>query len=685
MSNGTSVAVTSFIVCGGPAPSKAHFGLPADWPALKDMQINRIFCVALSTTAAFSTVSAQAQDGTVDLGTIVLSGGLTPIPDSAFGRASTVITETELEALDKRYVADVLRTVPGLAVSRTGSFGGLTQVRIRGNEANHTLVLIDGVEVNSVNQGEYDFGGLLTADIARIEVLRGAQSSIYGSNAIGGVISITTKRATELGFSGQVRADGGTDETFGGLLALRQGFERGGLSFSVAHRETGGFDISGEGGEDDGDINTTININGDYEIAPSIVVGGTLRSVSRKSDFDQFNFGAPTPEELVTDAPGDFTEVDELYGSLFAEIETFDGRLDNRFDASFADTDSRTFNDDLKTGDNSGRRYTLTYSGTVALDASTVDAAQQTLTFALQYEDERFKENDPSVVFDPGQLEERERSQVGYILEYRGSFDVGLDLQGSVRFDDNDGFENFTTWALGVSYLLPNDTTRLHASAATGVQNPTLIEQFGFFADFEGNPDLEPEQSRGFDLGVEQTFADGAGLIDVTYFREEVTDEITSVRDPVTGLSRPVNQDGTSDRQGVEVTGSYTFFDRFDASLAYTYLDATDPDGQVEVRRPKHELYLQGTYRLPNDRTSVTLGIQYVSGLFDLDFTSPSFGTERVELGDYTLVDVSFRHEINDRVTLIGSVTNLTDEDYEEVYGYATPGREAFLGLSATF
>ncbi|MEM9902690.1 MAG: TonB-dependent receptor [Pseudomonadota bacterium] len=629
--------------------------------------------------------AAQGADASIDLGTIVLSGGLTPIAESAYGRASTVLTAEEIEAQDERYAADVLRTIPGLAVSRTGSFGGLTQVRIRGHEGNHTLVLIDGVEVNSVNQGEYDFGGLLTADIERIEVLRGPQSSIYGSNAIGGVISITTARADRLGFSGVASAGYGTSNTVEGLLALRQSFENGGLSFSAARQVTDGFDVSGSDGEDDGDRNTTLNLSGDYEIAPGLVVGGTLRSVSRISDFDGFNFGAATTDDLVFDAPGDYAEVDELFASLFAEAEALGGRLENRLSFTFADTDRVTFSDDAKSGDNSGIRRALSYAGTVALDAPTVDAANHTLTFAIQYEDERYKDNDADIVFGAGQLEERERTQIGYVVEYRGSFDFGLDVQGSVRFDDNDEFEDFTTWALGLSYTLPNGTTRLHASAGTGVQNPTLIEQFGFLADFQGNPDLEPEQSKSFDIGVEQSFAGGAGLVDITYFVEELTDEISSTSDPVTDLSRPFNEDGTSDRRGWEVAASYAFSDAFDASLAYTFLDATDPDGGVEVRRPEHELYLQGTYRLPNDRTSITLGMQHVAGLYDLDFRSPSFGAERVKLDDYTLVDLSFRHAFNDRLTLTGSITNLTDTAYEEVHGYDTPGREAFLGLQATF
>ena len=654
--------------------------------------MTRTLFTLLATSTCLAAQPAIAQEP-FDLGTIVLSGGLTPVPGDAFGRASTVITEADLDARGTPYLSDALAQVPGLSVSRAGSAGARTVVRIRGHEGNHTLVVIDGVEANTLSEGAFDFGGLLTADIARIEVLRGPQSSIYGSNAIGGVVSITTRRASERGTHGTVALEAGSASSLSGLLALRQGFERGGLSFSVARQQTEGFDVSGEGGERDGDRNTTLNLALDHEIAPGVVLGGTLRSTSRRAEFDAFNFGAPTAQGLVTDERGTYGEVEELYGSIFVEAESFGGRLDNRLALTVTDVDRVSYDAFAKSGDTSGDRLALSYTGTLALDAQTLDLASQTLAFAVQYEEERFRENDPAIVFGPGQLEQRERSQRGYVLEYRGSYDFGLDAQASVRHDDNEAFEDFTTWAVGLSYTLPNGTTRLHASAGTGVQNPTLIEQFGFFSNFEGNPDLQPEQSRGFDIGVEQTFAGGAGVIDVTYFQEELTDEIGSVFNVATGRSRPINREGTSERRGIEITGAYSFSEAFDAQLAYTFLDADEAVAMaaggfreaVEVRRPEHELYVQGTYRLPNDRTSVTLGAQAVSGLFDADFKSPSFGAERVRLDDYVVADVSFAHEFDNGLTLTGAITNLFDAEYQQLEGYAAPGREVRIGLQARF
>jgi len=655
----------------------------------------------LTATTALLTQPALAQDAPLDLGTIVLSAGLTPVEASEYGRAATVLTEDDINEQSTKYVADVLRSVPGVSVSRTGSFGGLTQVRLRGHEGNHTLVLIDGVEVAAPNQGEYDFGGLLATEIERIEVIRGPQSSLYGSNSIGGVISITTKRATEPGFSGEAGVEFGSDGTTEGRLALRYKGERGDLSFSAIRRDTGGFDISDTpGGEDDGDLNRTYNFNGRFFVNDQLTIGGTLRHTDRISDTDTFNFAAPTPDGLVTDGPGNAT-VQETFGSVFAELDSLGGRLHSRVDLSFADIDRQGLSSaGVRNQDNTGTRTKISYKGSYALDTADVDTANHVLTLAAEWERLTYKENDASIVSNPGQLVKRTREQTALVAEYQGRFDNGFAIQGSLRHDFNDKFEDFTTYALGASYTLPNQTTRLHASYGTGVQNPTLIEQFGFFSNFVGNPDLEPEQSEGWDIGIEQQFLDGRGLIDVTYFNDELTDEIASGPSATPGVSTPINLSGTSDRQGIEIAARFDITDRLNTRLSYTWIDATEtvPNGvgatreAIEIRRPEHEFSIGIDYTLPNDRTRLSLDATHVSGLYDLNFKTADFvnpsapeNFDRTKLSDYTVVNLGFTHDITDQVRLNGRIANLFDESYEELEGYATQGRTVYLGVTARF
>jgi len=628
-------------------------------------------------------VPASAQD-IFDLGTVVISGGLTPVEGSALGRASTVLTAQDIEDRGAGQVTDILRGLPGVSVSQTGSAGNFTQVRLRGHEANHTLVLIDGVEVSSTSGGEYDFSGLLTADIERIEILRGPQSALYGSNAIGGVISITTKRATEPGFTGQYGAELGTDGTYQLSLSLRQRTERAAISFNATRRDIGGYDESGLNGEEDGERNTTLNLNFQYFATETLTFGGTLRYVHSDSEFDSQIYTALTPDGqiLTDDAAG--SDVAELFGSLYAEYEVMGGRILNRADLSFSNVETeRRDGTGAQSGDQTETRQKFSFQSTIALDAATIDSANHVLTLAAQYERETFVNNDPAFVFNPLQLEKQTRNQTSLIAEYQGNLSDSVDMQASVRHDFNDKFEDFTTYALGVSYRFPNQTTRLHASYGTGVQNPSLFEQFGFANNFTGNPDLEPEQSEGFDIGIEQQFLNGRGFIDITYFDDELTNEIGSVTDPVTFVSSPVNNAGKSDRKGVEISAKYQATDRLDLGLSYTYLDAEEAAG-IEVRRPKHDLLLQLGYDFPNDRTRLTMDIQHVSGNVDF-FFPPTFISERVELDDYTLVNLGVTHQLSDTIEIYGRVNNLLDEEYEEVLGYATEGREAFFGFTAKF
>lgn len=636
-------------------------------------------------TGAFFVLSAPAfaqTDHDTLLDPIIVSGGLTPIESDRYGRAVSVLTADDLTRRGVTHVAEALRALPGVSVNAAA---GLTQVRMRGAEGNHTLVLIDGIEANDPNTGEFDFSSLLAADIDRIEVLRGPQSSIYGSNAIGGVIAITTKTATRDGVSAEVTGEIGDDVSRNGMLAVRHRSDRARLSFSAAYDATDGYDVSDSaGGKDDGSDNTTLNARVAVDVTAALTLGATLRQVSRTTEFDQFNYAAASKDDLVTEADLEGTQ-DDLFWSVFAQLDTLDGRLTHDVFASEIQTDYEGRTDGDVTTDTSGERQTLRYRGTLALDGAAVEGADHTLSAMVERQKETFRHNDASLVFDPEMLDTQDRTLNSYVLEYRGSFVDAVDLQGSVRYDDNDQFEDFTTWSLGASWRLSNGTTRLHASAGTGVQNPTLTEQFGYFpGSWVGNPDLEPEQSRGWDVGVEQAFYNGMGLVDVTYFEDVLTNEISSTFDPVTYESTPYNMDGDSDRRGVEVAASLDLPMGLFVQLDYTWLDADDSEGDQEVRRPEHEIGLHATYALPDDRTRLGVDVRHVRGVVDFDYTAANLG-ERVGLDDYTVVDLTADYAINERLTLTARISNLTDEDYEETYGYATQGRAAYVGFRAAF
>lgn len=648
------------------------------------MRHSHLAVATVTATMTATALGASAQ-GLV-LPPIVVSAGLTPAPSDVLGRAHTVVSGDEIRAQGAVYAVDALRGLPGVAVSRTGGPGGLTAVRLRGNEDNHTVVLIDGVEVSSPESGAFDFGGLLAADIASIEILRGPQSALFGSNAIGGVISIHTNDATE---PGVVRGGGfrlGTDGSVGGEAFVRARGERGGLSFSLAGEDIEGFDVSESGGDDDGTSNVTLNLRGDASLGEDITVGGSLRYVDRSFGYDDFFWGAPTRDALVFDAPLT-SERQELSASLWATAQALGGRVEHGPFLGFTREDGNELLDGVRTTDTTGERQTLRYQAKVALDAPTLDAADHSLTLAAEWQRETYGNNDAALVFSPSQLEEQSRELFGLIAEYRGAF-PWLDLQAGLRRDDNDDFEDTTTYSVALSAPVQAADLRLHASVGTGVQNPTMFEQFGFIPDqFIGNADLVPEESFGWDAGVEKTFAAVQASLDITYFNQRLEDEIVTVFLP-DGTSTAVNEDGRSDREGVEVAATWQATEALALDAAYTYLHARNDDGSREVRRPGQEARLSASYGF-RDRGQLRIDGIYVRDNYDSDYRAGSGGFPeegaQVKLDDYVLLNVAGSWQVKDGVTLFGGVNNLLDADYEEIHGYGTEGVTAFAGLRASW
>lgn len=621
---------------------------------MKDMPMRLAYLLCFTALPA----SVLAQDAApVTLDTLYLDAGLTPIEAQAYGRANTVLTAKEIEQRGIATVQDALRHVPGVAVSASGESN--TQVRIRGAEGNHTLVLIDGMRAQAGDQ-EYFFSGLSTANIERIEVLRGPQSVFFGADASAGVINIVTDKGTT---GTQARAGVEYGDGWSGYAHVSHRDARGGVALNFSRRNDHGYDISATpGGDDDGLRRSQIQLSGDYALTETIRAGVTLRRADEKYDYDAANWAATGPGDYLIDSNNRADRM-ERGAQIWAEAETLDGRLNHRLSYE----QSRYEFDDHQFTQTEARTDLWKYRAVYGIDNS-VDAASQTIAFGLEHRK------------DENRLAEKQRRRSNSaIVEYRGAFANGLDVQLGLRHDNNDVFKDATTWSLGLSWQMPDAPFRLHASAGTGVVNPSYTELFGGWG-YVGNPNLKPEENRSFDLGVEATLLDGRAVVDLTYFHEDLENEITW-----TGVARAdgtnyYNQDGTSTRRGIEVAGSYQVSDDLNLGANYTYLDAKNPDGSVETRRPRHQLGLNATYLFAEGRGSVSGDVTYVSGNFDAE----SWGTYAVrELPDYTVVNVAAGYDLTDQVRLTGRVVNLFDEDYADAWAYPARGRTAYLGLAA--
>lgn len=609
--------------------------------------------VLLSTALVPFSVTAEEP---YLLDEIVLSAGFLPIEAQSYGRANTVITADEIAARGIRTVQDALRSVPGVAVSSTGT--SYTQVRIRGAEANNVLVLIDGVRA-AAGDSEYILTGLETANIERIEVLRGPQSVFWGSDAAAGVINIITKQ----GGMGQQAA--GSIEFGNGWAASARASTRGeygGLSFTASTRDDNGYDYSNTpGGESDGIRRHTLTLAGDHRVSEDVRLGFSLRGSRERYDYDATSWTAATADEYVVDS-SDFANRREFGGQIYAEMETLDGRLLHRLSY-----DQSRFQISRNDGPWSrARSDAWKYRGIYGLDG-VVAEARQTLALGLE------RQRDENSIA----TEQRRRSNA-IALEYRGSFD-GLEVQAGLRHDANDVFQSATTWSAGLSYQIPDHGLRLHASAGTGVVNPSYFELFGGWGAV-GNPNLRPEENRGFDLGVEATLLDGLGVIDVTYFHENLENEITYSGIPLADGTNYFNQDGTSTRRGVEIAGRMQVSDVLSFGGSYTYLRAKNPDGSVEIRRPRHEFGLNAEYLFAEGRGTLAGDLRHVSGNWDTQW----FGANQTaELPSYTVVNIAAGYDLSDRARLTGRVTNLFDKDYYDAWGYVSQGRTAWAGIEA--
>lgn len=610
-----------------------------------------------SAIAALLAVPALAQEEPYQLGEIIISGGLSPIEASAYGRSVSTITEDDLDERGITTVDEALRALPGVSVSATGD--NYVQVRIRGSEANHTLVLIDGVEMNSSSSGEYLFSGLTLTDVERIEVLRGPQSAIYGSNAMGGVISITTKRADGPGTSFDGAIEVGSFNTVAADFSLRQGYETGSMSLAYSTRQTDGEDLSRSGGDTEYNDRTTLSLGLEHELSDTVRAGLTFRKIDQDYGYDGNNFGATDPADFVIDS-GDTSQRDETYIGLWVAADFADGRLTTRLDYGLTEFD-QTFGTYVSTGD---RRY-FKLSGSYALDGGRAEDSAHKLNFVLETETEGWTNNFATSTTI------RETDSIA--LEYQGQLANGLDLQVGARFDDNDRFDDTLSWNVAFAYALPNADIRLRGAIGTAAVKPTMFEQYGFIpGSYTGNPNLLPEESLSYELGADFGFAAGRGDLSVTLFREEIDNLIRG------SGATAVNLAGTSTAQGIELEARYDATDWLNIGAGYSFIDGTDPNGDPLVRRPQHELTLNATADAFNGRGTISTDIRYVTGNHDTNASGAV-----VELPAFTTVDVAATYDLTDTVRLQARVENVFDEDYQEAWGYYGQSRSAYIGLQS--
>ena len=571
----------------------------------------------------------------------------------------STISEHELKARNNAYVADLLRTIPGASVSRSGPVGGLTQLRLRGSEGNHVLVLVDGIEVSNPNTGEFDFASLRSEDVIRIEVLRGEQSALWGSDAIGGVVNIIT-RAGNTGEAWRLSVEGGSFGTMEGQVSAVVPIGNAALSINGNVFTTDGYDVSGLGGEKDGAESQSLNIGVNNIELGKIGFSGKFSTSHAVSEFDSdTNFDSRlnnTDSELETNTNT---------GRASARFEV--AGFDNLVNLSLTDTKQYTTGTSFR-NDTTGKR-------TQANWAAKKSWGGHDLTVLGETEKESFS-NFGGI--GAGQNQDESISNHALAGDYRYSQNA-ITLTASARHDFNDRFKNSSTWRVGAGYAFDGFGGRVRASVGTGVKNPSMTELFGFFPNsFIGNAALIPEKSLGYDIGYDQEI--GRFNFSIDYFHSDLDDEILTVFNP-NFTSTVTNAATGSKREGVELEMRGDINEVLSLRGSATFLD-TSENGVQEIRRPK--FLASGTLTwTPTEDLSLTLSADHTGSQTDLDFST--FPASRPTLDAFTLVGLNVQYALSEIVALSFRGDNLLDTTYQEVIGYASQGRGVYAGISANF
>ncbi|MDB4277464.1 TonB-dependent receptor [Gammaproteobacteria bacterium] len=614
--------------------------------------------------------SAQQADG--DMENILVSASLLPITINRSANAITIIDRNEINNRAVVSASDLLRDVAGLAVSRSGAQGSQTQIRMRGGEANHLLVLVDGVEANNPAQSdEFNWGTLVAAHIERIEIIRGPQSSILGSDAMAGVVNIIT-RSTDQPLSANAFFETGGFNTQNNGISI--GFKDGGfdMRLGASDLQTDGENISRSGSEKDGYENTNLNLKSGWRASDQL----RLTFVARQSD-GMNEYDADSDFDSLIDDQDNVSKFRSATMQLKADYSSFNGHWQHQLSMAQSTNKNAEFNQRTPgtVTDSNKDQYRL-------VSSLLWDELNHRLSLLIEREEEEFQQrgpiNDYGVfgIYDPNQTRSRETDSLA--LEYRADISEKLTLAVSTRHDDNSEFNSSDTSRVEAIYQI-NDSVRLRSAYGTAIKNPTFTERFGFYTNFIGNPSLEPEESSNWELGIDQLFNQGGSTLSVTFFNSELENEIDgNFMDPVTFRYTSKNRQGLSKRQGMELTTVNKLNDALSLNTSYTYTDSVEPDGANrlvdEVRRARHIGSLNLSWQAM-DSLHINANAQYNGSQMDVVYP------KNVKLADYTVVNLSANYRATPNLDVYVRFDNLLDESYEEVFSYQTLGFSANVGV----
>jgi vitamin B12 transporter len=600
--------------------------------------------------------------------TIVVAATRIPTPEEQVASSITVVTANDIAARQLQSLPDVLKDVPGLNLVQTGGPGGQTSVFMRGTNSNHTKVLVDGIDVSDPSNpgGAFDFGQFLTQDIQRVEILRGPQSGLYGSDAIGGVINIITKSGSgPAQFNAGVEA--GSFDTFNQTGGVSGSLDQFHYAANLQHLHSGETPVTplallapGEQRIDDYYDNLTASTKLGFDVTENLDLGLVARYTDthlRLTGENEDDFPADFPDSAQS-----ANNTLQTYARATAHLLSLAGTLEQTLGLAYSNIKSSDFDPEFGRSDTFGERVKFDWQGVIRL------AADEKLLIGAEHQrDEITAPISASTNIDSG------------YAELQSSFGDRLFDTISVRYDDNDRFGGKTTYRFAPAYLITETGTKIKASVGSGFKAPTLNQLFQSSPafDFFANPNLKPESSVGWDLGVEQALAADRLRFGVTYFHNNIKNLIADNADFTTDINV-----GRAVTQGVESFAAYQPIQALTFRLDYTYTEAMDEIADQELlRRPKHKGSLNAAWQATS-RWSLNATVLSVSSWVD---GNRDFSISRLNAPPYTTVDVAAAYQLNRNLSVYGRVTNLLDRHYENPVGFLQPSIGAFAGIKTKF
>jgi vitamin B12 transporter len=610
-----------------------------------------LFSASAIVGIASFAVSASAQVTELE-GVTIYSANQTPMDASKVGSSVEIITQKDIESRGQTFVKDYLATLPGVNFYQSGPPGTQASIFIRGASSRYVKVLVDGMDISdpSAPQTAVSFEHLLVGDVSRIEVLKGSQSTLYGGDAVGGVITIETKAAQKPGFFQQGNIEGGQYNTVNGAYTAGYAAANGSnISATIQGVGTDGFSAYAYGREDDGYRNLTFSGRGEYFLTPSWKVFFAARALDAKYSYD----GYPPPDYVFGDSLDNGTTTQQA-GRVGTEFSLLNGAFQNTLAIQGMNVKRETFNDKTRGGWYDGDRIKGEYKGVFKFNDSL------SLLAGADWERTGASTNSNT---------HRETMDLnGYYAQLMMEPIHGLFLTGGGRIDDHSTFGTFDTYRITGAYLVPGTETKIHSSVGTGFRAPSLYE---LYDPYYGSTALQPETSFGWDAGVEQGFNQGRYKFDVTYFELD-TDNLINW-----GPTGYYNIPGVVHRNGIEISGTAVLSNWLSLTGGYTYTDATDAKGARLLRVPRHS-FSAGINIVPMDKVALNVTAQYVADVVDDSFDARGI----VALNDYVLIGAKASYEFSPGWKAYVRGENLLNENYQTVLDYGTPGASVYGGLT---